>query len=126
MDSMIRRYFIYLAALLSVVAGCDGGVEIDMPDVSGHEIEASLNISAEPMPSGTPLSKAGFIDQSEESVEVRDLWVLQFDGTDESKAAHIHCREYHHHCREYGGSGCGTGALPHFGKRCGCRQDRDR
>ena len=84
MDSMIRRYFIYLAALLSVVAGCDGGVEIDMPDVSGHEIEASLNISAEPMPSGTPLSKAGFIDQSEESVEVRDLWVLQFDGTDES------------------------------------------
>ena len=78
------RYAGYIIALLLILTGCSDRLETDLT-VAGLETSVRLDISVKPMQSTAPSTKAGYIDPStQESTQIRDLWVLQFDGTDGS------------------------------------------
>ena len=74
------RYITYITALLLILTGCSDRLEtVTLP---GAETDVYLAVTAQPMRSADALTKAAFIDPStQESVEVKDLWVVQFDGT---------------------------------------------
>ena len=77
---MRLRYITYIIALLLIQTGCSERLEtVTLP---GTETDVYLAVTAQLMRSADALTKAAYIDPStQESVEVKDLWVLQFDGT---------------------------------------------
>ena len=78
------RYAGYIIALLLILTGCSDRLETDLT-VAGLETSVRLDISVKPIQSTAPATKSGYFDPStQESTQIRDLWVLQFDGTDGS------------------------------------------
>ena len=70
--------------LLLVLCGC---TDTDVMPKMGREVYVQLNLMA------TPATKAGQIPVGMESVNVHDLWVMQFDGTSDN-ASLISARYY--------------------------------
>lgn len=70
--------------LLFVLCGC---TDTDVMPKMGREVYVQLNLMA------TPATKAGQIPVGMESVNVHDLWVMQFDGTQDN-ASLISARYY--------------------------------
>ena len=70
--------------LLLVLCGC---TDTDVMPKMGREVYVQLNLMA------TPATKAGQIPVGMESVNVHDLWVMQFDGTQDN-ASLISVRYY--------------------------------
>ena len=81
MMRVIRHTFM-MAALL-IMTGCADRIDTDSLLTAGREVDVHLAITAVPVRSATPETKASFIDPSTgESADIEDLWVLQFDGTE--------------------------------------------
>ncbi len=75
------RYAKYIMILLLVLAGCSDRLETDMA-VAGVETSVRMDLTLKPMQSTELATRSAYIDPStQENVQVRDLWVLQFDGT---------------------------------------------
>ena len=82
-ERMIKRFITYCVVLSCILTGCSDRIGADSIMVAGQEVDVRLDIAAAPVRSAVPDTKAGFIDPStQESVDVENLWVLQFDGTD--------------------------------------------
>ena len=80
----MKKIGLYILMLLFVLCGC---TDTDVMPKMGREVYVQLNLMA------TPATKAGQIPVGMENVNVHDLWVMQFDGTQDN-ASLISARYY--------------------------------